>query len=179
MAIEIIPKERKRSAFESKPFNILYFLSLSLLVLSIGSYIAMFFFLKSYSKKLEEVKNSISQAESKEVKELESGLLEAKDKIDVFADVFASYQKTSGLFGFLKESCHEKVFFYDTDISPDSLKVEISGRAETFKILGEQILIFKEKKEIVRDLLLSSISIAQEGGINFKLTLNLYPKVFE
>jgi len=180
MAIEIIPKPKIKGKpkIEIAPLDLLYYLVIFLLCLTFLSYLGMLFLSQSLQKELADLKTAIAQKESKEAKLLEQRILNTKEKIDTFFTLFSSYKKSTALFNFLKENCHKKVFFSKVDLNVPENKLLLSGRAESFRALQEQMLIF-QKEALVKDALLTDISIGEEGGVDFNLTLIFDPKVFK
>jgi len=142
------------------------------------SYFALGRFNKSSQKELEELRAAISEKRTPRTKELEEEVLSSKKKIDIFSTLLDSHKKSSGFFKFLKETCHKKISFSKVDLDIEEAKVELSGKAESFRVLGEQVLILK-KENLIQNLSLSKVSLGREGGIEFDLVLFLNPKVFK
>jgi len=178
MAIEIIPKKKIRKWIEISPFEILYYLVIILLLVVFLSYFGFDILINSSQQELAELEASISQKESKEVQMLEERVLQSKEKIDTFAALLGAHKKSSNFFSFLKQNCHQEIFFSKVDLNVEESEVSMSGKAESFGTLGEQILIFKTQ-DFVEGLVLHRISMGKEGGIEFGLSLSLNPEIFK
>ena len=178
MAIDIIPKQETKQKTAISPFKILYYLVVILLFATFLSYFFIEVSLKGAKQNLEELKIAISAKETKELKELEAGILRSKKQIDIFSSLFASYKKASSFFNFLKQNCHKQVFFSNLDLNIEGCALDIAGKAESFKVLGEQILVFQEQG-LINNVSLTSLSMEREGRVKFELSLSLNSGIFK
>lgn len=178
MAIDIIPKQEVKQKFVISPFEILYYLVIILLFVTFLSYFIVEISLKRSEQTLDELKTAISTKETKELKALEADVLRSKQQIDIFSHLFASYKKASSFFNFLKQNCHKQVFFSGINLNIEKDALEITGKAENFKVLGEQMLIF-QMQDFIDNVSLMSLSMEREGGIEFGLSFSLDAKIFK
>jgi len=171
--VEIIPKPAiKTSLLES--------ILLTLAVLLLISLAFSFVYLKyAYSKtqdELENAKTALIEGETPEEIRLKERVLDAKKKIDDFATVFELHRAANNFFEFVEKSTHPKVYWEKVDLSPLDSQVSLLGRAENFKVLGQQMIILEEKEEI-REIILSKISLGE--GVQFSLELSFDPQLFK
>jgi len=178
VAIEIIPKPREKKGISFSIVNILYYLVIFSVFFALLAYIGIIYFSGSAEKRLEELKAELIKKETKQVKLFEEEIFNTKQKIDIFANLLDSYKKSSAFFDFLKQNCHKKVFFSETSLDLDAGQVRFIGKAEGFRTLGEQMLIFKQK-ESVKNVSLSQVSLEKEGGVSFELSLSFNPEAFK
>jgi hypothetical protein len=176
--LEIIPKQRAAPKPKVSLFEILYYLTLILFLIALLSYFWLGVSYRRSEQKLEEIEAGIAEKETKGVKALEERIIRAKAKIETFASLFKQYKKNTTLFNFLKENCHKKVFFSDVEIDAEENMLKIAGKVESFKVLAEQILIFRGQ-DFVNSLTLKSINISKEGGIGFDIILFINPQIFK
>lgn len=178
MAIEIVPKQKIETKFQISISEIIYYLVVILLLTSFFSYFVLDILARSSQQKLTELEAAILEKESKEVKALEQEIVLKQKKIHAFAGLLKSYKKTSYFFDFLKKNCHEKIILSRIELDSEAPQAIVSGSASSFRVLGEQIMIFQEQ-EFIDDVELSKASLGKEGGIDFVLKLHLGSQIFQ
>ena len=176
MAIEIIPKE------EIKPVpwqRILFYFFIFLLLISIAGYFALdYYFLKKAQQELQTLEMKIAEAKTPQQIALEKEILDYQEKIEDFASLFLAHKKSSNFFNFLEKITHPKIFFSELNLNTTGSQVNLSGQAESFQVLGEQLLIFRNTKSI-QNVNLSEVKIGKEGEIGFTFNLSLNPGLFK
>ena len=175
MAIEIIPKK-----IEAKlpVVNILLYLSLILLIISVLSYFILGYFQKNSARTLQNIENVISQKETPEAKALEKKIFGYQKKIEMVDSLLTSHQLSRNFFTLLENLSYPKIFFSKLDLNVEKLQVSLSGQAESFEALGQQILIFR-RGEFIKDINLTKVSIGKEGEIEFNIELSFDPALFQ
>lgn len=174
MVIEIVPKKETQIP---RWQNILLYFCIFLLIGSIIGYFALNYFIQKSEQKLQQTNEAIAKVKSPERIALEEELKSLREKIEDFSPLFLNHQKSSNFFGFLEKNTHPKVFFTDLNLDIKGNYVELSGKADDFQILGQQLLIF-QKTEFVQDLKLSKVEISKEGKVEFTFNFSLNPKLF-
>lgn len=172
--VEIIPKPSAKSPFW---LNILLYFSIALLLASVLSV----FFLDQLKEKMTETMNGLENelsGKKNALASLEKDVLSAQRKIDDFSQILAQRLTPLNFFSFLEGFAHPKVQFTQLVLNPGEFRAGLSGFAESFETLGQQILIFEMAGEI-KDVRLSKISVGREGGADFSLNLSLDPEIFK
>ena len=173
MAIEISPKKKVKIPLWS---TILFGIA-GLLVIA---FLATYFYFDNSSKKMKKALEKTPQEAflEEEIGRKEKELNLYKEKIDTFGMLLSEHQNTINIFNLLEKSCLPNVWFSEFDF--DSLKgmAIISGNTNNFFTLGQQILALKSEP-LLRNVELSEVSLAKEGGIEFSLQLNFDPQVFK
>lgn len=176
MAIEIVPKE------EIKPVpwqNILLYFFIFLLLVSIAGYFALdYYFVKKAQQGLQGLETKIAEAKTPQQIALEEEILDYREKIEDFSSLLLNHKKNSNFFNSFEKITHPKIFFSELNLNTKLNQVKLSGRAESFRVLGEQLLIFREA-EFIKDLNLSNLGIGEEGEIGFTFNLYLDPNLFK
>jgi len=171
--VQIIPKPTKEVSLKH---TFLFYFSIFLMV---GTIIGCF--LISYLKKEAEIKEEKLKKELEAIKEeilpLEKKLQLTKKKIDDFSLLINQHQKVSHFFPFFENLIHPQVWFSNFKFDGKRREVIVSGEAESFKVLGQQRLIFKGSP-LIKKSTLSKISIGEEGKIHFTFNLSLDPIIF-
>lgn len=171
----IIPKPKAKAP----RWVVLFFYgSLILVALSAG----LFFFLQdrvlTLEKERETLQAQIVDVESRAQTIFTKELLDASKKIGDFSRIFQEHKNTSKLFDFLRASCHPKAQFTSLTLDSENYQVDLSGKTENFQSLGEQLIVFRNNKD-VKELQLSNISFDVEGQLNFNLTFVLAETIFK
>ena len=171
----IIPKPRPKTPFS---VSFLFYFAILLVIISIGG----FFFLESQISSLKEEKEELGrqivELEGEEEKKLEEEILSFGEKIKVFKEIFANHKISSNFLFLLEDSCHQKVQLTSLNLAAENGLVSLQGKTESFQILGEQFLIFRENEKMENPIL-SNISLDREGKINFNLTFSLLLEVLK
>jgi Tfp pilus assembly protein PilN len=175
MAIEAIPKPKITTVLWSKIINFLFYLSFFLLLIFLLSYFILTFFEKKYNQELAEL-TKILEATPLEKKKKELAVYQRK--IDDFGILLAEHKFPSKVLTFLEKTCHPKVQFTEFSLNTREGKVSLSGLAESFQVLEQQMGIFSEE-ELLKEVNLSEISLGQEGKIGFNLQLTFQPQIFQ
>ncbi len=175
MPIEIIPKK-----VEAKlpVVNILSYLSLILLIISVLGYFILGYFQKNSARTLQNIEDIISQKETPEVKVLEKRVFGYQKKIEIVSSLLTSHKVSRNFFSFLESFSYPKIFFSKLDLNVGKLQASVSGQTETFESLGQQLLIFR-RGEFVKDVNLTEVSIGKEGEVKFTIELSFNPQLFK
>ena len=172
--IEIIPRPAKKLPLWQ---NLLFYFSIILLLITILSYFILGHFLKKSEKALQDLELTLARGKTIAELSLEKEVLSWQKKIEDFSKLIREHTLASNFFLFLEKNCHPKTFFSKVNLKPGANEAVLSGQAENFSVLAQQISILKSKKEI-KDLNLSSIIIGKEGKVDFTLNLLLDPTLF-
>jgi len=174
MPIQIIPKEAAKLPLWQ---NILFYLSIALLLAFISGYSFLIYQTKKLDLALKDLETTLAKETTPQQISLEKEILDYKKKIEDFAPLITAHRLSSKFFGFFEKITHPKVFFSDLKIDIMGNKAGLSGQTESFQTLGQQILIF-QKEELIKNVQLSKVQIGKEGKIEFSLEIFLDPKLF-
>lgn len=169
MAIEIFPKTRIK-----KPQWAVVLLAFSLVLLLVLAS-TYFYFVRASGKTEEEIEKKKQVLAGQE--ELEEELLLTERKINSFRELLSQHRDIVNVFEFLEAVCHPKVQFENFDLDVSQRSVAVSGRAQSFISLGQQLLILKGE-DVLKDVILSDISLSEEGGVSFNLALVFNYEIF-
>lgn len=171
--MEIIPKE----APKIPPWlDILFYLSAGLLIFVFISYFLVSQSIKASQKAQLEADVKLASEDLKSSK-LKKEILTYQKKINDFSVVINGHLETSNAFGFIESKCHPKVWFSSFSLNSKDGGIELSGEAQNFQALGQQMIIFRDEALITKSSL-GSISMEKGGSIGFNVTLSLDPSVF-
>ncbi|MFQ6049965.1 MAG: hypothetical protein ACE5J0_02940 [Candidatus Paceibacterales bacterium] len=172
--VEIIPKPIEEVPGWQK---ILFYFSILLLLGVIVSYFVLVFLEKKSQVTLQNLEETLAKTKAQEIISLEKEIFGHQKKIRDFSPLFEQHILTSKFFEFLEKKSHPRIFFSQVNLNSGVSKVVLSGQADSFLTLGQQLLIF-EAETLIKGLSLSQVSISKEGKIEFVLDLSLSPKIF-
>ena len=173
--VDIIPKPIKDT-----PRWQIFLFYISVLVLIV--FVVVYFVINSLDNKSKvykiTVENQISEGKSDENVIMEKDVLAYKQKIENFIPYFNNHVFSTNFFSFIDANTHPKVFFYDTSLNTEDNLVDLSGDADSFLTLGQQMLILQNSPQ-VQDVTLGRVSIPKQGGIEFTITVTFKPGFFQ
>lgn len=173
---EIIPKESPKMP---SWLVFLFYFSLIFLVALVIFYFRINSSIKKNQEILNGLNNNLLALQSSENVVLEKEVLDYDKKIKDFKDIIVDHKFNSRIFKFLEDFVHPKIWFDSFEFQEDGSKITILGRAETFEALGQQIIIFQQEHQQIKDLILEGISIDKEGEIEFSLSFFLNPQILQ
>lgn len=173
--VELIPKKAQKP---SGWINTIFYLILLLTVISVTLYFVLNNVVSRTTAALEEVRDSISKEETPQNKKFESEVKKYQEKINNFSKVIKEHTMSSRIFEFLEKRCHPWVWFSKFTIDIEKSTVNLVGSANTFEILGQQIIIFKQDSTVEK-VDLNNVGIEKDGRISFSLTLTINKDVFK
>lgn len=172
--VEIIPKPAEKIPLWQ---NLLLLFSIVVLIAAVCGYFLLGHFQEKAREEIKRVEEDLASTETKERKELESQILKYQKKIDNFTFLFNRHKASSNFFEFLEEITHPKVWLSDLKINTEETTCNLSGEAENFVVLGQQLIIFQETNEIIKTDLPEIF--LREGKIYFTFNLSLKPEIFK
>jgi len=175
MAIEIIPRKAAPLPLWLK---ILFYILIGLLLAALLSYFIFGHFQKKSLTTLQNLEEEIFKEKTPQKIALEKEILSYQKKINNFSLMLDRHLLSSKFFHFLEKTSHPRIWFSKINLSPGEQLAVVSGRAETFPVLGQQLQILK-KEALVKNVTLSKISLGKKGEIEFTLTLSFDPEFFK
>ncbi|MFC1663726.1 hypothetical protein ACFL0A_01225 [Patescibacteria group bacterium] len=174
MPIEIIPKSTKKSPFW---FDALFYFSIALLLISLSSFFILNHLEKKASEEFQDLENLLAKEKTSEEIATEKDVFKYQRKIDDFSVLIDLHQSPLNFFSILENNCHPKVQFTNFALDSKLLTATLYGKTESFNTLGQQISIFEEES-LIKDVVLSQLSIGKKGGTDFVLNFSLNPETF-
>ena len=173
MAIEIIPKPAQKAP----PLqNILFYFAIGLLLLSIGAYFVLGYFVKKSELTLQDLEETLAREKTEEEAVLEEEVFGYERKVEDFSALIGQHTYASGFFNFFESPCHPKVWFSKINLDTTNHRLIVSGKADTFLILDQQLLIFQQE-ELIEETILIKLSVGNEGLVNFTFDLTFNPMI--
>lgn len=172
--VEIIPKPPEKPPVW---LNILFYISIGLFVGAILSFFLLNHLQNVAQKSLSDMETALQVSKTPEEQEVEKKVLQAQRRIEDFVLILGRHQKNSNFFSFLEGKIHPRVKINSLDLAKPS-SLTLSGQAENFIVLGQQLSIFQNTPQILKTNL-NSLSLGTEGGVGFTFQLELSPQIFQ
>ena len=174
--VSLIPKPAEGIKF-TKILNIIFYVSLALILASLLIFFLLNNAVKKSTKFLEEQERILISQRTPEQLESEKNILNFKQKMRDFESLFSQHRFLSNAFVVLEKLTHPKVWFSNLQLNLQAGQIVLTGQADSFRVLGEQLLIFKNDAKI-KELTLSGATVNPQGKIDFNLRITLNPQVF-
>jgi hypothetical protein len=172
---EIIPRRATPLPFWLK---ILFYILIALLLAIILSYFILDHLQEKSLTAFQSLEEEIAKEETPQKIAQEQEILNYQKKINNFARILDRHLVASKFFNFLEKTSHPRIWFSKIDLNPGESLAIVSGRAETFPVLGQQLQIFK-KETLIKNTSLTKISLGEKGEIEFTLTFSFDLKFFK
>ena len=173
--VNLIPKPVKKISKNQQA--LLYFLVFSVVFLT-TAYVFLISLESRAQVSLEAIEQQISEQKTIEMASLESTIRVYKKEVDLFAPYLTNHILITKFFDFLESNAHPRIYFSQMNLKSSTASVSLSGRADSFLSLGQQLMIF-DNSPIVKSISLSNISLSEEGNILFNLGISLNPSLFK
>jgi len=108
---------------------------------------------------------------------LKEEIMDYQRKIDDFSKLAGQHLINSELLGFIEGRTHPKVWFSKFNLNTRQAEVLLSGQAQSFESLGQQLSVFRQDS-LVRSAALEKVSLSSAGGIEFNMRLSMAPEIF-
>jgi len=173
--VEIIPRPTEKEPSWRK---ILFYFSIFLFLAVIISYFVLNSLQNKAAVTIKNLDEELAKTKTAEFTSLEKQILNYQRKIKDFATLLSQHIFNTKFFQFLESITHPKVFFSQINLNSNELKVSLSGQADSFIVIGQQIMIL-EKEPLIESFSVPQMLIGKEGKIDFSLEMTLSPKVFK
>ena len=173
--VNLIPRPIKRISKKQKA--LLYFLVFTIISLT-TAYIFLISLEGQAQNNLEKIERQITAQKTTKIINLEKTVKEYKKEIDVYAPYLSNHILVTKFFDFLEANTHPKIYFDKASIRVLLDDVSLSGKADSFLSLGQQLMIFNNSP-MVKNVTLSNISLSEEGSIIFTLNISLDSNLFK
>jgi hypothetical protein len=96
-----------------------------------------------------------------------------RQKLDDFSKILADRKISTGFFNKLESAVLPEVYFSDCELDLDKMTAGLSGHADNFQALGQQIMLFENSKNNIKKVNLGKVDINKEGGIDFDVSFEV------
>jgi len=167
--VEIIPKQKQKPLFGQW-----FFLIASVLLL--GGVAVGFFVLDQLEKNAREILEGLEETLAADTQPQEQAIVaelnEYKEKIDRFREAAAEREDFLPLFVLLEQSILDGVVLSRLESERGSNKIFIEGVADSFFVLEQQRLLWKQQEQIGKTDI-RNMNLEQEGQVQFEAELML------
>jgi len=182
MPIQIIPKEAAKLPLWQ---NILFYFSIGLALSVLAAYGVLYHFTQKATEDAKNIDTSIQQGKTPQMLSLENQVKSYRDMVNNFSSLINNHEFSSNFFGnfeqktgILEKLTHPKVSFSGMDFNADGNSVSLSGLTDDFKIIGQQIALFKSER-MINSVILSKVEKNKDGKIEFTLEIRFSPELLK
>lgn len=176
MAIELIPK--KHESRLPGGIKIFSYASIAIFTIVVVVFVVLRLRIASAAGELQETRAAIERERTPERVAMEEEVKAYAKKINNFSVLLTSHYDTGKFFSAIERATHPRVWFSSLSLDAENLTVKLSGTAETFYALGQQIAIL-EQQQFFKSVNLSEIGLSKEGGASFSIDFSLDPNLFQ
>ncbi|MFH1462399.1 MAG: hypothetical protein ABIG08_01775 [bacterium] len=173
--VEIIPK---KVSLIPQWLTVLFYLAFVLLVFSVFAFFILNSSLGKSQKALADLELALEERMTPQKIVLEKEILGYQKKISDFFSLLQGRLKIFKVFNLIEKDCHPKISFQQFSLDSQEAEIVLSGKADSFESLSQQILIFK-RENLIRTVDLEQVLIDQEGKVGFRLFIFLNPNIFK
>jgi len=173
--VEIMPRPIEEV---DKRQRALVYLLIFLVIVLTGVYFLLGNLKKSSEVYIMELETKLAQGRTDERVTLEQKNLDYKKKIEAISPFLEAHILGSKFFEFLESNTHPRIFFSRFNLNIDESKAILSGDADSFSTLEQQLSVFNQDF-LIENLLLTKASLNKEGKIDFDLEIFLNTTIFK
>lgn len=144
------------------------------LILAITIIIGVFFLsarTKTQNDRFADLEEQLKAEQTEETKQLEQDLMLYKKKVINVIQILGDRQLAFPFYSFLEGLVHPKIYFTSASLDMVNGQATLKGISQDFQSLGQQVDIFK-KDDFIQNADVKSISLAEQGGIEFVAELS-------
>ena len=134
----------------------------------------MFLLESRIQTKIEEAEILLRTEKTPEQAQLEQDVLVARTRLQDFATLMQLKKNILPAFSFLEAVVHPDVTFLAMNIDSVRQIMQLTGIAETFLVLDEQLVVFQARSE-PSSLSLTSLQLRGQGGVDFQMEIQFPP----
>jgi len=176
MVVEIIPRKAVPVPLWQK---ILFYCLITLILGTVLSYFILGYSQKKSLERLQNLEEIITEEKTPQKIALEKEILNYQRKINNFTLILDYHPLSSKFFSFIQKTIHPNVRYSQVNLNLKESLAVVSGQAETFSALGQQLQILKRSPfNVLEDVALSRISLGRGGKVEFVLTFSFNPSFF-
>lgn len=168
----IIPKPKEQ---EPNIVNIVFWLGVCVLI---GLSVA-YLMLRAQAMSLTNKKTAVVEERSALIAdnaELTKKMMSLSRNISDYLSILKDHRVSSNFYGFLSSVCHRRAQFTSLTVSDSANHISLGLKTESFKTLGEQLLILKEHP-LIKNTKFSGLNIGKDGKIVCTLDFDFDEKI--
>jgi len=167
------PKKQTGSFLE----NATFYFSLLLLAAMVGAFFYFRYLVVQSNDELAEISAQAAKTKTEEQKNLEDRVLLTQQKLVDFSKKIGSRQSSATFFDNFEALVLPEVYFSSCDLDLQNMTASLSGHADTFQGLGQQISMFRSAGNFFDSVDLIKVAISEDGGIDFEANINIKPEM--
>jgi hypothetical protein len=165
--------QKKQSGFSLE--NATFYLSLLLLAAMVGAFFYFRYLIVQASDELASVSIEAAKTKTDAQKKLEDRVLSTQQELTDFSQKLNNRKSSIEFFSNFEALVLPQVYFDNCEIDMGGLSAKLSGHADSFQTLGQQIAMFQSANNILSGVDLQRATIGDDGGIDFAVGITVNP----
>jgi len=155
-----------------------FYISSILLAAVVFGYFIFNFEVQLKNQKIETINSKSLNLSAGEGQTLNKKLLAYKNKIDDFAVILENHKITSNVLDFMEKNTLSNIWFSSFNMKGEVYEINLSGESANMEALSQQVKVFEENLDYVKDISVLDSQSNSSGKINFTISLSLDPEIF-
>ena len=151
-------------------------LSLSLLFLSVGVFIALKVYLAQIQAEIISINNQIKTEAGKVSADDENAVVRLSDSLAALGGIVSNHSYFSGVFSLIGSLTHSRTVFTKFDADRDKNVINLKGLSQSYTVLAKQMVALREN-DYIKSLEVKGINFGNTG-LEFELTMGVDPQIF-
>jgi type II secretory pathway component PulL len=167
--------QKKQSGFSLE--NATFYLSLLLLAAMAGAFFYFQYLIAQASDELASVSTEAAKTKTGEQKKLEDRVLSTQQELADFSQKLGNRKSSTEFFSNFEALVLPDVYFNNCTVDMNGMSAKLSGHADSFQTLGQQIAMFRSADNILSSADLQKAVIGDDGGIDFEVGIAINPEM--
>ena len=167
--------QKKQSGFSLE--NATFYLSLLLLAAMVGAFFYFQYLISQNNDELLSVSTEAAKTKTDEQKKLEERVLTTQQELADFSKKMADRRSSTEFFSNFESLVLPQVYFSGCEVDMGGMSAKLSGHADSFQTLGQQIAMFRSANNILSSADLQRAALGNDGGIDFEVNIAINPEM--
>jgi len=156
--------------------KVFFALSIGVFVFSVGGFVLLFFLESRTQQRIVAMQALLGAEKTTAQTQLEQDVLTLRTRLKDFATLTELRKDVFPVFSFLETVVHPEVTFLSMNVDASRNTTKLTGTAESFSALDEQLAVFKEREE-PSSFSLTNLQLGEQGGVDFQMEIQ-FPAAF-
>ena len=170
--ISLLQSDLEMESEESRIPSFFLTVSLILLILSVGSYIGLYFYVSTLKETLDQTVVSIKNLNLQDTSTTVGKLNQIDGQLAVLKQLRNDHYDVASFLGVLSDSVHPRVYYKDAHFDMKDKTISVEGIAANPASLSKQVSIYYEDDKI-SEYKISDVSLDGSNNISFKASLKV------
>lgn len=153
--------------------TVLFYFAIVVLVCVAGAYFYMVYAGQKMEEEAVALDATLAKQKTPQQKALELDVLSNQRRMQDFPVLLSAHKVSSEFFRRLEALTHPNIVFTTFKFNPGQGTATVSGSADNFESLAQQLAIFAEASNFAKSVDLAKISLSGEGKVDFTFNITV------